>query len=563
MEQRAKILWIALLCTVFNAQAMNLGRVHGSATIGQALDVAVDIELDAGEDAAALCLEAEVFQADTRQDATRVRLVIDTAAAGTARVRVHSSSLIEEPVVSFNLRSSCGQKISRLYVMLADLPGEVTQAPVPLLVPAAAPTTAPATAPAATPLAVPTPAPAERPKAATPANAKPQAPPQHRTAPKGLKGRRAAAAAKHSASKPPTPKAAPKPTPATGLPRLKLDPLEQIPDRAPSLAAEVTPQPTPQALLDSQTVLALQGDVKALRESAAKTEANLADLKARLQAAETQRYSGALVLALLGLLLASLLAMALLWSRQRRVKPGDPDWWDKAAPAGPQASAVPVASVPKPGPAALPAAPAVQGRETRISVFSELMRQDAPGADSGAESDRRRALPQPVRQLASPAILKLREQAQQSVTEGKIEPAVQLLKRQIQDGLEPNPFVYLDLLGLLHTLGRKGDFQQLSQDIKLLFNVDLPDFAFFKEQGLNLSSYPETLTHISTLWSRPEALVAIEACIFRDPWADKRQAFDLAAFRDLLLLHSAAQSAKPSASAAAGIDLARLLSERR
>jgi hypothetical protein len=37
-------------------------------------------------------------------------------------------------------------------------------------------------------------------------------------------------------------------------------------------------------------------------------------------------------------------------------------------------------------------------------------------------------------------------------------------------------------------------------------------------------------------------LTEIESCIFRDPGEGRSQAFDLAAFRDLLLLHSMAQS---------------------
>jgi hypothetical protein len=37
-------------------------------------------------------------------------------------------------------------------------------------------------------------------------------------------------------------------------------------------------------------------------------------------------------------------------------------------------------------------------------------------------------------------------------------------------------------------------------------------------------------------------LAVIESFIFQDPWDTKSQSFDLAAFRDLLLLHAVAQS---------------------
>ena len=133
MQHRAKIFGIAFACLAFGAQALTLGRVHGSALIGQPLNVTVEIQLDAGEDVAALCLDADVFQADVRQDAGRVRIAIEPATGSAARVRVMSSALIEEPVVSFNLRTGCGQKTSRRYVLLADLPGEVTAPAVPLV----------------------------------------------------------------------------------------------------------------------------------------------------------------------------------------------------------------------------------------------------------------------------------------------------------------------------------------------------------------------------------------------------------------------------------------------
>ena len=64
---------------------------------------------------------------------------------------------------------------------------------------------------------------------------------------------------------------------------------------------------------------------------------------------------------------------------------------------------------------------------------------------------------------------------------------------------------------------------------------------------------------ISGLWPKPEVLLAIESCVFRDPWANKSQPFDLAAFTDLLLLHGVAQSDATDTNRALDIDLTRLL----
>lgn len=51
-----------------------------------------------------------------------------------------------------------------------------------------------------------------------------------------------------------------------------------------------------------------------------------------------------------------------------------------------------------------------------------------------------------------------------------------------------------------------------------------------------------SLADISVLWSSPQVLQILEACIFHNSWDDKGQAFDLAAFRELLLLYGIALS---------------------
>jgi len=553
LQHRAKIFGIAFACLAFGAQALTLGRVHGSALIGQPLNVTVEIQLDAGEDVAALCLDADVFQADVRQDAGRVRIAIEPATGSAARVRVMSSALIEEPVVSFNLRTGCGQKTSRRYVLLADLPGEVTAPAVPLVLTAAAP------APGATPLgpqsttadtAAPvSPGPALAPKAVRLSSAKaakpvqPKSRVQRRATARGAKGRHLAARRRSAVPHKPAPVLAkPAAVPAkpaaartAGAPRLKLDPLEVLSDRVANAAPEAPPAVPDEAARNAQKVQQLEGDVKALRDSAAKSEASLADLKARLQKAEAERSPGVLVYALAAAALLGVLAAIFLWLRQRRaLSLASDEWWNGGA-----ANAVPPTSD---GLASPPLT--VQPTGTRDSVFSELMGSGAVAAQrtDAAAGTASGAAARTVRKLRSKTVLHVRQRAQALVSKGKVDEAVQVLKQQIRDSKEPNPFVYLDLLGLLHSLGLPADFKQSSQDFKLLFNVEVPEFASYTEQGRALESYADVLSTITALWAKPEAQTFIEACIFRDPWADKSQPFDLAAFRDLLLLQVIAQS---------------------
>lgn len=348
MEHRVKILALALVCAAFSAQALTLGRLQGSALIGQPLNVGVDIQLDAGDDASALCLDAEVFQAETRQDPSRVRVVLEASTTPSiAHVRVISSALIEEPVVAFNLRNGCGQKIMRRYVLLADLPGEVAAPPVPLLLAPAVPPTPSRPEPAGqdaaaanlapTAAATVASAPAEPEKARAPVASKPK--------PRSLAQRRAQAkgakAGRTAAPKRSAPEIKTKPAVrSTGVPHLKLDPVEQVPDRVVSQApvAALAPASVPAsapdaALLASQKVQQLESDVKLLRDSALKSEASLADLKARLQKAEAERFPLGLLYGLAALALAALLAAVYFWTRQRRLPPADHDWWTEAGAA--------------------------------------------------------------------------------------------------------------------------------------------------------------------------------------------------------------------------------------
>jgi hypothetical protein len=127
------------------------------------------------------------------------------------------------------------------------------------------------------------------------------------------------------------------------------------------------------------------------------------------------------------------------------------------------------------------------------------------------------------------------------VSLGQTERGAQLLRREIKESEEANPFVYLDLLALFHSLGLKGEFQQLRESFELLFCCRIPAFTFFKNRSLDLESYPEVLSHIVAIWSKPGIFEWLENCIFQNPDKTGSPGFDLAAFRDLLFLHAVAR----------------------
>lgn len=557
MILKSKIAFLYLLGAASCSLALTLGPLQGTAVVGQALDVTVQLQLDATERNEPLCFEAEVFHADLRQDPGRVRTVVEKLAQpAQATVRILSSTPVDEPVVSINLRTSCGVRTARRYVLLADL-AEQLIAPITSLV----------VAPAPTPVA----------SLAAPGTAIPKV--VAKSAPSGLASKEAGAAARPAvrrvrlslASEPvavmpveekstpvrPAPDSAiqrvkpdgkKRPGRVAGEARLQLDPLEQLSDRISNLDSFMTFEPTEDTLAQAQKVKTLEDEVRALREVALRSQRGLAEMQVRLKKAEAERSTVPLIYGLAGLVLCCLLAVLWLWSRQRGAGVAEPAWWSiggvdpfaQPAPAEPMAEAV---SAQESSPDAQGMTPGLNGRgdEPDDSVFSSLMQ--GPGTrDEGDRQSPGKGPAKLMRSLNSDAILVVRAQADNLIAAAKTDRAVAILRKQIGESDEPNPFVYLDLLTLFHTLDQKNEFQQCRQDFNLLFNGKVPEFAFFKDEGRALEAYPEVMDRIIEHWPTVKTLEVIEACVFRDPWASGGEPFDLAAMRDLMLLHGVAQS---------------------
>lgn len=600
---KIRLLGLALLFAAIESQALTLGRMRGAAIIGQGLDVSVQVQTDADEPLSGLCLEAEVFHADARQDPARVQVGIDPSSAGQAGVvRIRSSVPIDEPVVTVYLRAGCAQKVTRRYVMLADVLSE--QAPplaaaapqVPLVTPASRPVIPPATVGRADSSPAPAADTSRRggvdgparvsggtTSGATEAAAPPKAP-----------AKRVVPAAKRKPA--PAKVVTPNPAPAAqsaeklsagrtaGQSRLKLDPLEVLSDRVATLESSTASAPAEQAAResrDAQRLQSLENSVKNLLAVATRNEASMADLRVRLQQAESDRYSNPLVYALAALLLLTLAGLAFLIGRQKSGGGGaGGNWWSGAAGAdaedgargrtetAPRRSDFSPLSSPAPmsAPGALSgtdqslqqtqrAGPPSRGApitqvdvslvEMSESTFDRLMqsgtthsavrkpRQPEPGA-TAPEAGRRL--------INSDDLFDIRQQAEFFVSLGQTDQAVRILENRISESGESSPLAYLDLMKIFHSLGLKADFRQVREDFNQLFNVRVPEFAGFDHEGRSLDEYPAILATLVSVWGKPEVLANIEALLFRDQWNTQREPVDLAAFRDLLLLHAVAHA---------------------
>ena len=129
--------WLSLLIgtvaalAVTASSAAGLGSGAASAVLGQPLDFAVQVRLDAGETLGPECVAAEVSAGDRRIPPALVRTVVEATGPDSARVRVLTQSSIDEPVVGIQLSVGCTSRISRRYVVLADPPMSAALAAAP------------------------------------------------------------------------------------------------------------------------------------------------------------------------------------------------------------------------------------------------------------------------------------------------------------------------------------------------------------------------------------------------------------------------------------------------
>ena len=334
MKPEKKILGsgLFLLLIAFGSQALTLGRASSSALIGRSLDLAIAVQVDAGETAAALCFDAEVFHGDVRQDPGRVKVLVEpTAKPNMLNVRVLSATAVDEPVVTVYLRTGCGQKTTRRYVLLADYPSELAESPAPSkLNPTRAPVAGAALA-----------APAAAADKGNIAPRKPRSSEPQSSSDQPAPAKTAALPSKGAAVKSGRPVER-----RAGQPRLQLDPLDLFSDRIANLDGPMTFDAPPDALENIQKIKTLEDTLNSLRLLASKNEARLSDLQIRLQKAESNGFSsqtGYILMALALACLAALTAVAALWWRQRQAPVSD-GWWGDA---GADVDAVPPAPITK------------------------------------------------------------------------------------------------------------------------------------------------------------------------------------------------------------------------
>jgi len=568
----AAALVAALTSLALTGHAFTLGELRGSVIVGRSLDVSVPVQTSVGEDAAVSCITAEVYHADVLQPTPSVSVTpLASAAVPTSMVRIQSRMPVDEPVVTLVVRSTCGSPTTRRYVVLADFPAVV----LPLAAAEAVPAVPQAEVPAVTKIALP-----PDPKASESVASKaPVAMPMASAASSGVPAKIVKAVKPAPPKKAParqiTPPPRPTPERVPGKATLKLDPLElplSVPPGplTPASAAASAPAPSEEALLMAKQLATLQDEIKAMRALALKNDASVLELRTQLLQAQSDRVSASWVYLLLALLLASLAAVGWFVWQQRRAKERAESWWQRPQDAPTDTVLVSSPVVPA-SPGRIPVTSASRVREsTPVAAVKAKPAATPPVADlnldidldslhavDDAEADAQ--LTQTLEfapngaavvtkhSISIEPILDIRQQAEFFVSLGQTERALRLLKKQIAESSEANPFVYLDLLELYHSLGLKSEFREYRTAFNQFFNGLVPDFPAFHAAGKDLLAYPEALARLMECWPSREAMAFMDACIFRDAQATAQPSFDLPAFRDLLMLHAIAETMPSSA----------------
>ncbi len=591
-----------LLATAVGSSALSIGRVRGAAWVGQPLDVTVPVRLEAGEDASSLCFEADVFHSDVRVEPRYVRIISESA-PGTAEgreisVRVRSSVVVDEPVVTVYLKVGCDQKVTRRLVLLAELPTEtssaIAAAPLPTLPVPSMVAPAPAPGLPVPPVAAPRPVPAPAPRLAdtSPSPSAPVSrPPRPRPvpAPAAAPAVPAASSDQPKVARPaaaPAPKAAPAPAPRA---RLQLDPAEAPPANdgnlrsatqlsgvpeeneqkraeAAALWRSINAQPE-DVLRDSQRMQEMETTLNAIRSQMAQNQASITDLKAQLEKAQNERYANNLVYVLIALLLAALAAAGYFWNRGRRSGGArNADWWRDVDMRSPATVQVPPLTqdegqatvrihVPAPAPAPTPAS------KTRSSASAELDLDLGIEVQEGSDSiiAPLTNLPHPSSQLPrrlhtdfhssfggsgrsvnTEELFDIHQQVDFFLSLGQHDQAVGVLMGHIRDNPETSALAYLDLFKIYHQQAKREQYNQLREEFHSVFNADVPEFDAFNEESQGLEGYPDTLKRIVELWGSPDVVTLVEELIFRRPDSESGDAFDLEAYQELLLLFAVA-----------------------
>ena len=568
---------MGLSACALGASALSLGPSRGTVVLGAPVDLTIEVQPDPGMDLASSCLAVQLVAGDVPVSAAQVRITPWPDMPGRRpAIRVQSSDIVREPVLTATVTAGCSGAVSRTYTYLTELPGSVAPGAAPLDV------TRLSSPVRATPQRAVQPAPVASAAAeATVAS----------TASSGrtLAGVEAPVPAPPPAPKPPRKATAKPPTsaaaaaqaqPTTSAPRLVMEPLDLEGVAGLRISTELAQSPTPEdspqraqaAALwkalnaepgqEDPRVHTLQSQLTHAQAQAGQERAQVVQLQAQLNEAQSEGVPSWWLYAL-GLALAgtSALAGGLAW-RLRQARSHAADAWHEAAAMQP--AATDMAKLQELGLAPdsrdawadseMAAAETVQAAApVPATPAAPPQAPEAPSAPPAKQPEPASAAPNtssvPLAGMVNPEdLFDIVQQAEFYVSIGEHDLAIGELRQHIAERGSSSPFSYLELLRLYHQLGRIEAFDLLRSQFMEHFNAEVPEFSHFAQQGAGLEIYTDALADIEAQWTSNSVLELLESFLFLHPdRASPAPRFDLAAYDDLLLLLAIAQTTPASA----------------
>lgn len=568
---------MGLSACALGASALSLGPSRGTVVLGAPVDLTIEVQPDPGMDLASSCLAVQLVAGDVPVSAAQVRITPWPDMPGRRpAIRVQSSDIVREPVLTATVTAGCSGAVSRTYTYLTELPGSVAPGAAPLDV------TRLSSPVRATPQRAVQPAPVASAAAeATVAS----------TASSGrtLAGAEAPVPAPPPAPKPPRKATAKPPTsaaaaaqaqPTTSAPRLVMEPLDLEGVAGLRISTELAQSPTPEdspqraqaAALwkalnaepgqEDPRVHTLQSQLTQAQAQAGQERAQVVQLQAQLNEAQSEGVPSWWLYAL-GLALAgtSALAGGLAW-RLRQARSHAADAWHEAAAMQPAATDMAKRQELGLAPdsrdawadSEMAAAETVQAAApVPATPAAPPQAPEAPSAPPAKQPEPASAAPNtssvPLAGMVNPEdLFDIVQQAEFYVSIGEHDLAIGELRQHIAERGSSSPFSYLELLRLYHQLGRIEAFDLLRSQFMEHFNAEVPEFSHFAQQGAGLEIYTDALADIEAQWTSNSVLELLESFLFLHPdRVSPAPRFDLAAYDDLLLLLAIAQTTPASA----------------
>ena len=578
------------------AWSLGFGRPVSRAILGETFNVTVPVRLESFEEIADDCLAADVFFGDDKVSSQAVTATLLPGQGTERTVRVSTTTLINEPVVTLYLAAGCKAKVTRKFVAFADPPmsfsAPTVSSPAPVSAPVAS--TSPVTSSSGLSAT----------SVSNEAVVKPVSRAERRAATatgKAATGVRKGAAPDSAAPARPKDREAlsarldPRPAkaPAEGA-RLVLDPVEVDAVVAPALtmtssmgalgdidsqeardrraaaaalwaAMNASPE---QLARDRQRMQELEQRLAKLQQDATAAREQVLSMESRVREAEGAPLSNPLVMGLGGAVLLLGGALGFVVWRQRKLG-AQASWWNEGAPSpdGPEAPEAapdgPSASLAEPVldrtvaefvPVVPPAAPAADRgahqRTNEAGAPAAAMPRTMPAGLVPAKTPTPPAIQRPsliksesqeaVREITVEELIDLEQQAEFFVVLGQDDAAIELLESHVHNTSGASPLPYLKLLEIYQRLGRRGEYEEVQADFNGRFNAYAPSWDADLQHGHALEDYPGVVERLQQLWSQPaQAMDVLEKSLTRPD--DSVETFDLPAYRELLFLYAVAR----------------------